>query len=104
MLDLSRSRTLPSFAVVFVVILVIFGYFPLTVFLGGWDHNSIEHLEKAVLLSGASVLLVKPLTYFILKAKDHAKLHDRFGFNEDDALKDIYYLMNTREINRIEKL
>lgn len=93
-----------ALGLVFIFGLVLFGYFPLTVFLGGWDENSIADMKKAVKMAGASKIIVVPATFLIFKAAKRAKLHNRFKYDENEAYKEIREIMRIRNQNREHQL
>lgn len=87
-------------AVIVLMIMVFAFYFPLTVFLGGWDENSIRDFRKIEKMSGPSRFLVTPMARIIFKTVPHAKLHNRFKYDEKEALREIKELMQERNKNR----
>ena len=89
---------------IFIFLFVLIGYFPLTVFLVGWDENSIIDLQKAVKMSGASKAIIVPLKTVIVKASKHAKMHNRFKYDETEAFQEARRIMELRDLKREEQL
>jgi len=81
--------------IVILVILAVFCYFPLIVYFGGFDDETMMQFSKVVAMSGASKILVAPMFKIMLKVKSFSKLHNKFLFDSTDA---------TRESNEIYQL
>lgn len=93
-----------ALGLVAIFALVLIGYFPLTVLLGGWDENSISDMRKAVKMSGASKLVVVPITGMVFKTAKKAKLHNKFKYDETEAFKELRRIMDKRNTNREDQL
>ncbi len=80
-----------------IAILLFLFYFPLSVLLGGWDENSLRDLKNAVKMSGLSKMIVQPMTFLVFKVAKISKLHNRFKFDEKEALQEIQELIKIRD-------
>ena len=87
-------------AVLVLLVMVIFFYFPLTVLLGGWDDNSLRDFRRAEKMSGPSKILVKPIGKSIYWAAKRAKLHNWKKIPDEAAIKELRELVATRDENR----
>ncbi|MHA1717732.1 MAG: hypothetical protein ACTSXP_18975, partial [Promethearchaeota archaeon] len=84
--------------IVFLAALVLVFYFPLTVFLGGWDKNSIRDFMKVKKMAGPSKILVVPIANSVFFTAQHAKLHDRFRFDDREAYQELKDLIKIRDL------
>lgn len=75
-------------------------YFPLTVYLGGWDKNSIRDFEKVYQMAGPSKFLVYPMARAIFKSAKSARLHNRFLFDSTEAEREIAEILAVRTKSR----
>ncbi len=90
--------------IIFMVILVLGLYFPLTMLLGGWDDNSVRDLKAAVKMCGHSRIIVVPLTKLLFKVMPYSKLHNKFKYDESGAFEELMELNQIRELGRQKTL
>ncbi|MHA1793270.1 MAG: hypothetical protein ACTSVI_11540 [Promethearchaeota archaeon] len=82
------------------VLLLLWLYFPLYTFFGGWDEHGLDIFEKAVEISGPSKFLFRP----IVKSNmffTRSRLHAKFKIPHEDALKEAEELMKIRHVKDI---
>ncbi|MHA1793847.1 MAG: hypothetical protein ACTSVI_14485 [Promethearchaeota archaeon] len=84
----------------FLISLVLVFYFPLTALLGGWDKNSIQDFKKVKKMSGPSKVLVALIANSVFASASHSLLHDKFRFDDKEAIKELKELVLLRRRNR----
>lgn len=84
-------------SIIILILIILFGYIPLTGFLGGWDIVSLRDFKNAALMSGPSKFFVWPVYKITEKACHKSKLHNRFPIEASDAMQE------ARELNEIKK-
>ncbi len=83
-----------------LALILIFVYFPLTALLGGWDAINLEEFEKAAVMSGPSKFLVMPLYRVVKYFSQKSPLHDRFGMDATEVIKEAKELYVEKLKNR----
>jgi hypothetical protein len=81
---------------------LLFGYFPLTGFLGGWDPTNLEEFRKVAKMSGPSKILVIPIFFLINIACKHSRLHGRFEMPVEGVVQEAKELLAIKLDNREE--
>ena len=79
-------------------------YFPVTVLLGGFDDSAEEIILKARRMSGVGKIIVIPMYKMIKVAARHTRLHNRFGLDDSEAIKEARELMIIKNKNLQEKV
>ena len=82
--------------IVLLVVLLVFGYFPIHTLLGGWDDDSMRDLRKAVVMSGPSKFIVYPMYKMIELSARVSPLHNKFKIDSSEALKQVEELLEMR--------
>jgi hypothetical protein len=75
-------------AVVFallLVVLLLYVYFPLTVFFGAWDADSLRVFRLVAKISGPSRFLVQPMFRLMTRVAKVSALHNRFPIPAEQA-------------------
>jgi len=90
--------------IVILVVLAVFCYFPLMVFFGGFDDETMSQFQKVVAMSGASKILVHPMFKIMQKVKTFSKLHHKFIFDSTDATResDEIYQMKKKKLEMLD--
>ena len=91
-------------AVILLIILALGFYFPLTVWLGGWDDNSFRDFQKAKVMAGPSMFIVNPMFHLVAASVKKAKLHNRFIYDTSDAFREMQELILLRNENRKKQI
>jgi O-antigen/teichoic acid export membrane protein len=92
-------------AAILLMFLVLAVYFPLTVFLGGWDENSIKDFKKIQSMVGPSTFIVHPMAKLIFKTVNYSKLHNKFRLDSDLerlAFQELEHLKEIQKQNLIQ--
>lgn len=90
---------------IFVLIgIVIFVYMPLTGLVGVWDTSSIEQLRRAVKISGPGKIFTVPMFKALEFAVSKSKLHNKFGVDDSEAIKEARELMVIKNSHRDKKI
>nr|MDO8111407.1 hypothetical protein [Candidatus Sigynarchaeota archaeon] len=91
-------------AVVFLIIIMmvaaLFGYYPITALLGGWDDSSIAEFSNVVKISGPSKGIVRPMFALIKKVSKISPLHNRFRLDDEAAYRESQELDKLKEENK----
>ncbi len=85
--------------IVIAFLLLLWVFFPLYTFFGGWDKHNIEIFHEAVEISGPSKFLFKPIDYanrLLVKSP----LHSRFPIPYEKANEEAIELMKIRHIKQ----
>ncbi|MHA1899184.1 MAG: hypothetical protein ACTSU2_17460, partial [Promethearchaeota archaeon] len=86
------------------VLSLLWIFFPLYTFFGGWDDHGIDIFEKAVEISGPSKFLFRPIV-LANKLLTKSGLHNRFAIPYQEAVNEAEELMKERFVkDRIIKL
>ncbi|MBD3350756.1 MAG: hypothetical protein GF364_04635 [Candidatus Lokiarchaeota archaeon] len=91
-------------AILFLLFIAFFVYFPLTGFFGGWDDGSLDLLEMSTHISGMGKTFSKPLYKLLKYTCSKSKLHNKYGLDETDALREVRELMILRNKNLTKKV
>jgi hypothetical protein len=94
----------PTFGlvVVFFIIMLMFVYYPLTAFFGGWDDQNLEAFRKASKLAGPSRILVIPLYHIVHFVCKHSPLHNKFKLDDTQAFKEAAELLAMKRANQLK--
>lgn len=92
---------LPS--ILLILLILLFIYFPLTAFLGGWDHTNLEEFRKVSKMSGPSKFFVSPIFKIVEYACKKSKYHNKFDLSIDGVIEEAKELLLIKRENR-EKL
>ena len=84
-------------AIAFLILVLLFGYLPLTVFLGGWDTESLREFKNAARMSGPSKFFVWPMYLLTEAVSKKTRMFNRFPIKYDEAIKE------ARELLQIKK-
>jgi hypothetical protein len=87
-------------AMIVIIVLSLAFFFPLTVYLGGWDDNSIRDFRKVEKMAGPSTFIVRPMAKLIFKTVKISPLHNRFALDSTEAEKEIREILQIREESR----
>ncbi len=90
-------------ALVVLIVLLLYGYFPLTALLGAWDTNSLRDFKNAAWMSGPSKFYVWPmykLTAFVCKK---SPLFNRFPIDATEAYVEAGELLAIKESHYAKK-
>jgi hypothetical protein len=87
-------------AVLALFFILIFGYFPMTGFFGGWDNVNLEECRKAAKMSGPSKFIVWPMYVLINKMCNISPLHNRFALPMEAVIQDAQDLLILKTTNR----
>jgi hypothetical protein len=79
--------------IILIIVILIVGFFPLTVLFGSWDDNSIREFKKAALMSGPSKFLVVPMYKIVEYSSRLSPLHNKFGMDATVAVKEARELL-----------
>ncbi|MBD3187403.1 hypothetical protein GF325_11280 [Candidatus Bathyarchaeota archaeon] len=90
-----------AIGLIFLIVLVLLVYFPITVLLGGWDDNSIRDFKKAIKMAGPSRGIARIIGVGVFNAVKISKLHNRFKYDDTGAVKELKELVETRDQNRL---
>ncbi len=85
--------------IIIMIIVAIFGYYPLTALLGGWDDASIAEFANVVKISGPSKGIVRPMYDMIKKCAKKSPLHNRFILDDEAAFRESKELDRMRAEN-----
>lgn len=96
------AALIPS--IIFIILSIIFLFFPLTGLVGAWDDSSIELLRRAVKISGPGKIFAVPMFKLLEKAAKISKLHGRFGIDDTQALMEARELMIIKNSHREKKI
>lgn len=88
-----------SLVVLFLLVIVL--YFPLTVYLGGWDENSLRDFNLANRMAGPSRFIVLPIAKMVNAAAKKAQWHNKFKYDETEAFQELKELVDLREKNKV---
>jgi hypothetical protein len=88
------------FAMIFLIFLLEFVYFPMIALLGGYDDDNLEIFHKASELSGPSRFLVIPLYRRIARVCKTAKMHNRYKMDSEGALQEATELLALKMKNQ----
>ncbi|MHA1791269.1 MAG: hypothetical protein ACTSVI_01410 [Promethearchaeota archaeon] len=91
-------------AIIFILIIPFILYFPLTGFLGAWDDESMDIIEKAVKMSGLGKFFAVPMFKMLSFAVKKSKLHGKFSVDNSEAIKEAIELMEIKNKMRKEKV
>lgn len=91
-------------AIVALLVLVLVLYFPLTVFFGGWDDNSVRDFRRVQEMAGPSKFIVKPLAKLVFATVEHSTLHNKFKYEDPAAFQELHELIALRDRNRARSL
>nr|MDO8087974.1 hypothetical protein [Candidatus Sigynarchaeum springense] len=86
-------------ALVVLLLILLFGYLPLTALLGAWDTNSLRDFKNAARMSGPSKWFVWPMYKVTEKMCSKSKLFNRFPLEADEALAEARELLALKEAN-----
>jgi len=87
-------------AVIALFFILIFGYFPMTGFFGGWDDVNLEECRKAAKMSGPSKFIVWPMYLLINKMCKISPLHNKFALPMEAVVRDAKELLVLKSKNR----
>lgn len=91
-------------SIFFLIGIVIFVYMPLTGLVGVWDKSSIEQLRRAVKISGPGKIFTVPMFKTLEFAVSKSKLHNKFGVDDSEAIKEARELMVIKNSHRDKKI
>lgn len=86
--------------VVFVGIVPLFVFFPLTGLVGAWDPGSLAVFRRAAQMSGPGKFFAVPALALLERAAAISPLHGRFGVDDRVALREARELMALKNANR----
>lgn len=92
-----------AIGILLIAMVLLFVYFPLTGYLGGWDETNLKEFKKVTKMSGPSKIIVIPLYNLIEKVCKKSKLHDKFKMPVEGVVKEANELLELKVNNR-EKL
>ncbi|NMC04053.1 MAG: hypothetical protein GYA24_02515 [Candidatus Lokiarchaeota archaeon] len=84
---------------VILLLLLLFGYLPITAFLGAWDTNSLRDFKHAALMSGPSKWFVWPMYKATEKACMKSKMFNKFPLDAEEAVIEARELLALKEAN-----
>lgn len=87
-------------SIVFMFLVLLFGYFPLTALLGGWDDVNLAEFRKAVVMAGPSKILVAPVYLIVEWACRRSKYHGRFAMDVGGVIQDAIELLEIKRVKR----
>ncbi|MFX0098750.1 MAG: hypothetical protein ACFFCS_04155 [Candidatus Hodarchaeota archaeon] len=82
---------IPMLVYQFIAMLIV--YFPAIVILGGFDDGAEEIMRKTEKMSGVGRIIVTPMYRIMKWAARHTRLHNRFAFDDTEALQEARELM-----------
>jgi hypothetical protein len=96
---LATIGTLPTAAITVIIgfMCLLWVFFPLYTFFGGWDDYSIDLFHEAVQISGPSKFLFIPIDR-ANKTLKNSKLHNRFPIPYEDARREAEEIMKEKFI------
>ncbi|MFX0099781.1 MAG: hypothetical protein ACFFCS_09370 [Candidatus Hodarchaeota archaeon] len=80
-----------------MILLLMFGYLPLTGLLGAWDTENLRDFRHAAVMSGPSRFYVMPMYKLTELACKKSKLHNRFRLDWDEAMKEAQELVELKK-------
>lgn len=87
---------------VILIVIMLFGYLPLTALLGGWDAESLREFRRAVQMSGPSKFFVKPMFRVTERVCRWSPLHNRFPIPAEDATREARELLAIKKENELK--
>nr|MDO8119357.1 hypothetical protein [Candidatus Sigynarchaeota archaeon] len=91
-----------GFAIGILLLLLLFGYLPLTALFGAWDTTSLADFKSAARMSGPSKWFVWPMYLLTEKACKKSKLFNRFAFPAEEALAEARDLLEQKESHKLQ--
>nr|MDO8115496.1 hypothetical protein [Candidatus Sigynarchaeota archaeon] len=85
---------------IFVIIVPFFVYFPLTGLFGAWDDGTMNILKKTTKMSGPGKFFAVPMYNMLSIFTKRSKLHNRYGIDDSDALREARELMVLKNSKR----
>ena len=67
--------------------------------MGGWDDGSLDTLDKATLISGFGKVFLIPMVKSLKFAAKRPKLHNKYGLDDSNAIKEVKELMILKNQN-----
>jgi hypothetical protein len=86
-------------AIFLLIVVLLFGYLPLTALFGGWDDQSLKEFRRAAWMSGPSKFYVWPMYKLTEWFCRHSKLHNRYPIESDEALQEATELLELKKKN-----
>jgi len=86
-------------SIILLILIVLFGYIPLTGILGGWDTTSLRDFKNAALMSGPSKFFVWPVYKITAWACSKSTLHNKYPIDAADAMQEAHELLLIKQAN-----
>lgn len=95
---------LPSIiiTIIFLLIVVLFGYLPVTALLGGWDTESLREFKQAAEMSGPSRWFVWPMYRLTEWGCKKSNLYNKYPIPHEDAIREARELLEIKNENAAE--
>jgi hypothetical protein len=87
-------------AVVLMASILLFIYFPLTGYLGGWDATNLEEFRKTSTMAGPSKFIVVPVYKLIRVLTAKSKYHGKFAMPTEGVIQEAADLLKIKRENR----